>query len=212
MSDWKMDGKPGLVIGHMQQGIVGKGSFTGRAWWEPGAKAVKESGMVAKQQELLKAFRDKKLPVIFVNVLHDPIGYAPAYGSLWNMFRTAKVDGRKMLESAAIREGLEVIPELGRRPDEPLLIHWTVGCFSRSGLDVVLRQADVKTIVLTGFAAHAVVLNTMIQAADLFYSIIIPRDSTASPDDAKLGYDALMDCIGPTLSLVTTTADVIAHL
>lgn len=212
MSEWKMDGKPGLVICHMQKGIVGNGYFTGHEWWERGDKAIKESGMIAKQQALLKAFRDKKLPVVFVNVLHNPLGHTPAYGRLWNMIRDPRVDGRKMLESSAIREGLEVIPELNRRPDEPLLINWTVGSFSNSGLDIVLKRQDVKTIVLTGFAAHSVVYNTLVQAADLWYSVIIPRDSTTSPADLRLGYDTVMDIMAPSLALVTTTKDVIAHL
>lgn len=212
MVAWKMDGKPGLVICHMQKGIVGTGSYTGHDWWAPGAKAIKDSGMIPNQQALIKAFREKKLPVIFANVLHDPLGHAPAYGKLWQMFRDAKVDGSKLLESSAIREGLEVIPELDRKSDEPLLIHLPIACFNHSGLDVVLRKENVKTIVLTGFSAHSAVYNTLVQAANLFYSVIIPRDSTATPADAQLGYDAVMDCMAPTIALVTTTQDVIAHL
>jgi len=65
MSDWKMKGKPALVILHMQQGIVGeRGNIPGLY------EEVKGSGIIPRQQALLKAFRDRKLPVIYVTALH----------------------------------------------------------------------------------------------------------------------------------------------
>jgi len=212
MEKWKMDGKPGLVILHMQQGIVGTGSYVGKEWWERGIKAVKEDGIIGKQQELLKAFRNKNLPVIFVNVLTNPMGTVPAYGKLWKMAEKENRGGNRLLDLPEVQEGLRTIPELGQRSDEPLLITWLIGAFSNSGLDIMLKLKGVKTIVLTGFAAHSAVYNTLVQAADLWYSVVIPRDSTTSPREEKLGYDAVMECMAPTLSLVTTTEDVISHL
>ena len=54
MSDWKMKGKPALVILHMQQGIVGEeGNVPGLF------DAINEAGIIPRQQALLKAFRDK---------------------------------------------------------------------------------------------------------------------------------------------------------
>jgi hypothetical protein len=61
--EWKMDGKPALVIIHMQKGIVGKGTYTPTPHEEE-IKAIKDSGMIEKQLALIKAFREKKLPVI----------------------------------------------------------------------------------------------------------------------------------------------------
>jgi hypothetical protein len=113
---------------------------------------------------------------------------------------------------------------MNRRPEEPLLFNWLLGGFTNSGLDVALRLRGVKTIVLGGFAQHSVVYTTALQAADLWYSTIIPRDASVVvvPRDrtGKIGTPALdkkvsevvLDVMAPTMSLVTTTADVIAHL
>ncbi len=210
MSDWKMDGKPALVLLHMQKGIASEGTFI-PGWRNDALKAIKESGMIARMQDLLKAFRDKKLPVIFVSVLPNPIGTLPAYGKLFRKIEEAKLDAN-ILTSASIRESLEVIPELGRRPEEPLLVNWLLGGFTNSGLDTVLKLKGVKTVVLAGFAAHQIVHTTAVQAADLWYSVIIPRDASISPPAEIKAYEAMMDITAPLMTLVTTTDDVIAHL
>src|SRR4030042_1290637 len=112
MSEWKMDGKPALVLLHMQKGIASEGTFI-PGWRDDSLKAIKDSGMITRMQELLKAFRAKGLPVIFVNVLPNPIGVLPAYGKLFRKIEEAKLDAT-LLNSPAIRESLEVIPELDR--------------------------------------------------------------------------------------------------
>jgi len=212
MSDWKMNRRPALVLLHMQKGIVGKGDFIpGRN--DKASKAIKESGMIERIQELLKAFRDKKLPVVFVSTFPNPLGVVPAYGWLMRNIEDAKIDP-DLLHSERTRDGLDIIPEMNRRPDEPILWNWLLGGFSNSGLDLVLKQRDVKTVVLAGFAAHSVVYITGVQACDHWYSVVIPRDASTSgpgPKDRQ-AYDAVMDVMFSAFSLVTTTNDVIAHL
>ena len=226
MNDWKMDGKPGLVVLHMQQGLVGKGTRIPR-WFEAAKKVILESGMTDRIQDLLKAFRAEGLPVVFVSSLGNPIGTVPAYGRLYaNIEHTRGPEMAKMeanfVDNPRVREIVEVIPELSRRPDEPLLINWLLGGFTNSGLDLVLKLRGVRTIVLVGFALHSIVYNTAVQAGDLWYSTIIPRDASAvcvpptfpgaSPELDKKVTDVVLDVLAPTISLVTTSADVIAHL
>ena len=57
MSEWTMDGKPALVVLHMQQGIIGTGSWKTSEWHTAIVKAANESGMITNIQSLLKAFR-----------------------------------------------------------------------------------------------------------------------------------------------------------
>jgi nicotinamidase-related amidase len=210
MSNWEMDGKPALVVLHMQQGIVGKGTFIPEFANEAN-KLVRDSGMLANVQALLKAFREKGLPVVFVNVSVNPIGALPAYGKLYQINREA-IDDSNVLTSAFAREALEVIPEMERRPDEPLLYNWLLGAFTNSGLDVVLKNKGVKTIVIVGFAAHQAVFCAAVQAGDLWYSVILPSDAIVSRAHEKKAYEAVTEIMGPMISLVTTTKDVIKHL
>ena len=211
MSEWEMDGKPGLVILHMQQGTVGAGLWTSKDWHAAVSKAMQESGMLNRIQDLLKAFRNKKLPVIFVSACPNPLGAVPAYGAMFKRIIEEHVDP-SLLTNAATRAGLEVMPEMARRPDEPLLCNWLLGAFTGSGLDLVLKLKGVKTVVLAGFTAHSIVYNTALQADDLCYSSIIPRDASISPPRMIKAYETIMDVLAPSIALVTSTDDLIAHL
>ncbi len=191
MGDWKMNGKPALLILHMQNGFAKHH----RELWE-------KSGIITKQQALLKAFRSKSLPVIYINVMLNPpvAGKQPVYGLIWEQNIGTTNDPKD----------LEIIPELSPEPGDSVLINWPTGAFNNSGLDRTLRLNRVETIVVTGFSTTGVVYSTMQGAADRYYSTIIPKDATiaASPK----GYEVFIDLIAPALSLVTTTEDLIAHL
>jgi nicotinamidase-related amidase len=196
MSGWEMKGKPALVILHMQQGIVGRGSMLP----EHLAKVIKEAGIIPRQQALLKAFRNKKLPVIYVNALANPTGILPAYG---DHFRRMEAVEQKP-------EDLEIIPELAPQPGEPVLANWLLGAFTNSGLAQVLKSQGAETLVLVGFSTHMAVYNAAIQAVDLLYSVIVARDACASPQAEA--QKVILGIMAPDIALVTTTEDIIAHL
>jgi nicotinamidase-related amidase len=191
MDDWKIDGNPVLLILHMQNGIAGRVK-----------DLLNESGVIKNQQALLQAFRSRKLPVIYVNVLLNPpvAGKLPAYGMIWKQC-SGTVNNPK---------DLEVISELTPQPDEPVLFNWPTGAFNNSGLERALKICGAQTLVAAGFASNGVI-NSLVQgAADRYYSTVIPRDASAAR--TKQTHDAVMDLVAPMMSLVTTTEDVIAHL
>ena len=79
----------------------------------------------------------------------------------------------------------------------------------------------MDTIVLCGFALNSVVYHTAVQAGDLWYNCIIPSDTSAvymprkpgeKPDIDEIVTKVVLEEMAPSLSLVTTAADVIAHL
>ena len=199
-TQWQMAGKPALIIIHMQYGIVNEGgtvAFLGHA------KATKESGIVPRQQALLKVFRDKNLPVIYVNAVTDPNSVIPAYGKFWGAFKTVKANmpGSK---------DIEVIPELAPRSGEPVLANWPFGTFTNNNLDKVLKDMKVDTVVLVGVATDMAVLSGVIQASDMLLNVIVPSDASTSA--SKAAHDAAMNLMIPAMALVTPTDDVIAHL
>jgi nicotinamidase-related amidase len=202
MSDWKMKGKPALVILHMQQGIVGAGGNI------PGLnEEVKRSGIIPRQQALLKAFRDRKLPVIYVTALHvskqqNPAGVLPAYG---NLFRLIEM-------SQSTPGNLEIISELAPRPGEPVLCNWIIGAFTNSGLDQVLTAHGAATLVLVGCVTQIAVYTAALQAVDRLYSAVIVRDACASPQEQAKAQEVVLDIMAPNIALVTSTEDVMAHL
>ena len=199
MSEWKLAGKPALIIIHMQHAIThpeGKVAFLGHA------KATWESGIIPRQQALLKAFREKKLPVIFVNAFTDPKTKFPAYGRFWQGIQKS---GANFLGSRDV----EVILEVGPQPGEPVLYNWPFGIFTNNNLKQVLDDLKVDTLVLAGVATDMAVLTAVFQSSDMFYSLIVPNDASTSANPKF--HEAAMEMID-AIALVTSTDDVIAHL
>ena len=205
MSEWQMVGKPALVLIHMQQSITdeqGKVAFLGHA------KATTDSGIIPKQQALLKAFRAKGLPVIYVNSVH-PEGAGDKmspYGKFYGLVKKMDVNlaGSADVE---VRSGLEPFP------GEPVIGNFMFGIFTGNtggSLKQILDENGVDTLVLAGVATGMAVMTAVIQAADMFYKLIVPSD--ASTDANQQIHDVAMNMIIPAMALVTSTDDVIAHL
>lgn len=199
MSEWKLVGKPALILIHMQHGIThpeGTVAFLGHA------KATRESGIIPRQQVLLNAFREKKLPVIYVNAVTDPKSKFPVYGRFWGGIQKtgANLPGSK---------DIEVIPELAPLPGEPVLGNWVFGMFTNNNLEQVLKDQGLETLVLVGVATDMAVLAAVFQASDLLYNLIVPSDASTSANPKF--HEAAIEMID-AIALVTTTEDVIAHL
>ena len=194
MKEWNIIGKPALLILHMQQGLLAKGSDR--------LKCVEESGIISNQQKLLKTFRRKRLPVIFVNVMRRPVvtDNLPVYGRIWEEAASLKNDQSDVLG----------IPELAPLPGEPVLIDLPVTAFNSSGLENILRLYRAETLVLTGYSTNGVVYGTTVGAADRFFNVILPRD--ASTTISAEVHRIVMDIMAPNYALVTTTAELIQHL
>jgi nicotinamidase-related amidase len=200
MSEWKMVGKPALILIHMQHAITdesGAVAFLGHA------RATRESGIIPRQQALLKAFREKKFPVIYVNAVTDPNTKFPVYGKFWPAIKKtgANLPGSK---------DIEVISELAPLPGEPVLGNWAFGIFSNNNLEEVLKDLGVETLVLVGVATDMAVLTAVFQASDLFYNLIVPSDACTAANSQA--HDVAMNLMIPGMALVTTTEDVIVHL
>lgn len=218
--DWKMQGKPALILMHMQRGLAGEGMFIPN-WGPHAAKGIADSGMVPKCRELADTFRAKGLPVIFVNAIPNETGKLPAYGDLFREIEAAKCT-RHYLTDEFMRKGLEVMPEMGQVPSDEVVYNWLIGSFTNSGLDMILRKHKVETLILGGFAQQSVVYSTAIVAGDLLYSCVIPVDASyvCVPAVTPGYYDTLDDIVSeglirvmaPSIAHVTDTADVLSHL
>ena len=208
MGDWELEGTPALILIHMQHAITdpeGKVShFHSAATWE--------SGIIGKQQALLGAFRERGLPVIYVNSSPPPEAWdtMPHYGRFHEALRKARGLG-KSIEAGT--KDVEVLGAVANLPGEPVLGNFIYGIFSgNTGGDLkeILDAAGVETLVLAGVATGMAVMASVIQAADLCYDIIVPSD--ASIDANTSLHEVAMHTIIDDYALVTTTEDIIAHL
>ena len=198
MTDWELKGKVSLLVLDMQEDIVGEG---GKGEVAGFPQACKEAGIIPRIKTLLKAFRENKLPVIYVVAEFNPLVPMPVYGAFYEYMRTAR-------PNAPGSKGTQIIPELSPVWGEPVVRKWNVGIFSHSNLDEVLKYYGVETLVLVGVASHLVVHMASLQATDLGYSVIVPKDAVASPD--KEAHEFVLNKFLPLFSLVTTTQEVLA--
>jgi len=200
MGNWEMKGKPALVIIYMQHSIVAE---DGTLVFLGFAKATKEAGIVPRHQALLKGFREKKLPVIYVVATHPTAPIFPAYGKFWEALASISAN-------LAGSKDVEVIPELTPQPGEPVIGNWPIGGFSGSNLEQLLKDYGAETLVLVGVATDIAVLTTTLQAVALAYSVIVANDACTSVN-AK-AHEVVMGDMLPAMGLVTTTEDVLAHI
>jgi nicotinamidase-related amidase len=142
-------------------------------------EAVQKAGIIPRQQALLKAFRAKALPVIFVRALHvtgaqDPCGVLPAYGRLCRLIEATKEKP----------DDLDIIPEVAPLPGEPVLTNWMIGAFTNSGLDEVLKARGADTLVLAG-CVRILVYTAAFAGHRRWYSAIIAPTRAVPPDFSK---------------------------
>ncbi|MGH9211105.1 MAG: cysteine hydrolase [Acidimicrobiales bacterium] len=98
----------------------------------------------------------------------------------------------------------EVVADVGTEPDDLVLVR-THGLNPMSGtdLDPVLRNLGVRTIVVAGVSVNIAVTNLAMEAVNLGYQVVLPRDAVCGiPTDYA---DAVID---NTLSLLATVTTV----
>ena len=200
MKDWKLVGKVALLVLDMQHDIVGIGGKEESAGFP---QACKESGIIPRIQTLLKVFREKKLPVIYVVAEFNPLIKSPAYGLFNEHMRIA----RPNLPNSA---GTQIISELAPEGNELVVRKWNVGPFSNSNLHEVLKHYGAETLVMAGVATNIVVYIGTLQAVDLGYSVIVLKDAVASND--REAHEYCLNKALPMFSLVTTSQDLLSKL
>lgn len=93
-------------------------------------------------------------------------------------------------------------PDLEVRDTDVVVVKKRVSAFAGSDLDVVLRAAEVDSLVLAGIATSGVVLSTLRQAADLDFQLTVLADGCLDGDDEV--HRVLTEKVFPRQAEVTT--------
>ena len=200
MVDWDLKGKVALVIVDMQHDIVGEG---GKCEPLGFPQACKEAGVVPKIQSLLKAFREKKLPIVHVVAEYNPLIPISIYGTFNDFMRTGN-------PCATGSKGTQIIPELAPVWGEPVVRKWNIGIFSNSNLNEVLKYYGAETLVMVGVATNLAVHIGAVQATDHGYSVIVAKDAVTSSD--KEAHEYTLAKVFPLIALVTTTEEILSKI
>jgi nicotinamidase-related amidase len=178
----KLDSVAALVVIDLQKGIVGM-------------PTVRPAGeIVGRTAQLARAFRERGLPVVLVNVSGRAPGRTDAGAPKF----------------AFPPDWTELVPELKPQSGDLLVTKQRVGAFIGTSLDNDLRQRGVTQIFLTGVATGSGVESTARSAYDFGYNVVFVTDAMTDRDA-----DTHRHCVEkafPKLGETATTDDVLKML
>ncbi len=168
----KLD-KPAILVVDMLNDFV-----TGALTCERGRAIVPATA------ELLDAARAAGVPVIFCNDAH-----------IKGIDRELKIWGDHAIAGT---KGAEVIPELKLSDKDYVVPKRRYSGFFQTDLDILLKELDVKTVVMTGLHAHMCVRHTSADAYCLGYDVVVAKEATNSftEEDYLNGLAYLKTCYG----------------
>lgn len=178
----QIDSKAALILLDLQKGITGI----------PGVSDL--PAVLDRCVRLAAAFRERKLPVVLVNVV------APAPG------RTDTPRPNFQFPP----DWTELIPELNQQPDDILISKRSPGAFIGTDLHKELSQRGVTQIFLAGLVTANAVLATSESGFDHGYNVVFVTDAMTDRDA-----EAQQLCFTkffPRLGEMETTDNVLAKL
>jgi nicotinamidase-related amidase len=179
----KLDTTAALVVIDLQKFVVTLPSV------HPAAE------IVARAAQLARAFRQRGLPVVLVNVT----GGAPG-----------RTDAGPLNLSSLPPGWADLVPELQQHPNDLLITKQRWGAFIGTSLHDDLRQRGVTQIFLAGVSTTAGVESTARSAYDFGYNVVFVTD--AMTDRNADAHRNSLETIFPRLGETTTTANVLSLL
>jgi nicotinamidase-related amidase len=150
----KLDAVFALIVIDLQKGIVAL----------PTAHPAGE--IIGRTVQLARAFRERGLPVVLVNV-------------------SGKAPGRTDAGPPGFSfppDWTELVPELEQQPDDQLVTKQRWGAFIGTALDDYLGRRGVTQVFMTGISTSAGVESTARSAYDMGYNVVFVVDAMTDRD------------------------------
>ena len=168
------------------------------------AEAAQRTGVVPNTARLLRAARS-----LGIHVIHCTAEFrADRAGSTVN----CQLIGAMVRNPDHLLVGTpatELIHDIGPEPSDLVSARFHgVSPFAGTSLDIWLRSLGVETVIVTGVSVNLGVLGMAIEACNLAYRVVVPRDAVAGiPADYA---DAVLDNTFPLIATMTTSDDLLA--
>ncbi len=150
--------------------------------------------IVSRAAQLARAFRERDLPVVLVDVA----GRAPG-----------RTDAG-IPKFSFPPDWMELVPELKQQPSDILITKQRVGAFLGTSLNDTLRQRGVTQVFLAGVATASGVEATARSAYDLGYNVVFVVD--AMTDMNADAHRHSVETTFPRLGETDTTENVLKQL
>lgn len=143
--------------------------------------------IVPETARLLENARKYNIPVIFCNDSH-----------LKGIDHELKLWGDHAIRGT---KGAEVIPELELSDKDYVVLKRRYSGFFHTDLDLLLKELDVDTVIMTGLHTHMCVRHTSADAYCLGYDVWVCKDATNSftKEDYESGLKYLKDVYGASI-------------
>lgn len=144
--------------------------------------------IVPKTAKLLDGCRLKNVPIIFCNDAH-----------LKDIDHELKLWGDHAIAGT---KGAEVIPELNVCDKDYMVPKRRYSGFFHTDLELLLKELNVNTLIMTGLHTHMCVRHTSADAYQLGYDIVVAKDATDSftAEDYEYGLKYLKETYGAEIS------------
>ena len=154
----------------IQRGVVGDLSAYPQL-----ADAAAKVGVIPNTARLLTRARERGVPVIHCTAEFRPDRAGTAVNS--QVIAAALRNPDHMLAGTP---PAELVPELGPVPADLVSSRLSgISPFTGTSLDIWLRNLGVRTVIATGVSVNLGVLGLVIEAVNLGYQVVVPRDAVA---------------------------------
>lgn len=195
-----------LIIVDMQNDDIHQNGFR--------RKYAHEFGVAAESLELLRTpipniqklserFRKNQKDVIYIYLAFEP-DYSDAVPA--DIMTKPKEMGAMVRGSW----GAQIIDELTPHKNDHMVRKHTSGGFHQTPLDRMLRNLNIKTLVITGVCTNFCVETTVREAVAYGYDVILVSDATASFDPE--GHQATMKVVARGFGEVMSTEEVLKRI
>ncbi|MEU8774761.1 cysteine hydrolase [Streptomyces sp. NPDC048606] len=159
-----------LLTVECQNGVVGEESALPAL-----AEEARRSGMLGRVAELVDAARTAGVQVVHAVAERRPDGRGANANA--RLFRAAgRLPVRQLSGSRAVRVAAPITVA-----DEDLVVRRLHGLSPMAGtdLDALLRNLGVRALVVTGVSSNIAIPNTVFDAVNLGYDVVVPADAIA---------------------------------
>ncbi|WP_405921152.1 cysteine hydrolase [Streptomyces sp. NBC_00868] len=159
-----------LLTVECQNGVVGEESALPEL-----AKEARDSGMLGRVAALADAARGAGVQVLHAVAERRPDGRGANTNA--RLFRAAgKLPVRQLSGSRAVEVAAPIVVA-----EQDLVVRRLHGLSPMAGtdLDALLRNLGIRTLVVTGVSSNIAVPNTVFDAVNLGYQVVVPADAIA---------------------------------
>ncbi|MFD7559979.1 cysteine hydrolase [Streptomyces sp. NPDC059835] len=185
-----------LLTVECQNGVVGEESALPEL-----AKEARDSGMLERVAALADAARGAGVQVLHAVAERRPDGRGANTNA--RLFRAAgKLPVRQLTGSRAVEVAAPITVA-----EQDLVVRRLHGLSPMAGtdLDALLRNLGVRTLVVTGVSSNIAIPNTVFDAVNLGYQVVVPSDAIAGVP-ASCTAEVIRNSLGLVAAITTTEA------